>query len=216
MRESSCWLIWRRTAENFRLKELKGLQCPLAKYVIPLYVQQKWSHSCQLMTTIALASPANPPCPRPSNSSPAWLWSEIHIKRQAAQHGRLPRLLGDGDKGIEKMYGEEKNILYWAYYSSLVNTKISCTGTTVPTSQPRNHSHLFSLSPFSSQFQSQQGPSLSSLSGYTAKTQYRKFPTDIPRKGTAQPQSQFQHSFLYSCERFLYSHDWSAYSAAVK
>jgi hypothetical protein len=34
-----------------------------------------------------------------------------HNKRQATQHDRLPRLLGDGDKGIEKVYGEDKNIL---------------------------------------------------------------------------------------------------------
>jgi hypothetical protein len=30
--------------------------------------------------------------------------------------------------------------------------------------------------------------------GYTAKTQYRKFETNIPRKGIARPQSQFQQS----------------------
>jgi hypothetical protein len=35
-------------------------------------------------------------------------------------------LLGDGDKGIEIVYGhgEEKNILYWADYSSKGKTKI--------------------------------------------------------------------------------------------
>jgi hypothetical protein len=27
---------------------------------------------------------------------------------------RRPSLLGDSDKGIEMVYGEEKNILYWA------------------------------------------------------------------------------------------------------
>jgi hypothetical protein len=47
---------------------------------------------------------------------------------------------------------------------------------------------------------------------YTAKSQYRKFETNVPRKGIARPQSQFPHSCL--CERFLYSHDWSAYYAA--
>jgi hypothetical protein len=31
-----------------------------------------------------------------------------------AKHGGLPSLLGDGEKGIEMVYGEEKNILYWA------------------------------------------------------------------------------------------------------
>ncbi len=48
----------------------------------------------------------------------------------------------------------------------------------------------------------------------TAKTQYRKFKTNIPRKGIAQPQSQFPHSCV--CERFIYFHDWSTYSAAGK
>jgi hypothetical protein len=35
---------------------------------------------------------------------------ETHTKRQAAQHGCLPSLLGDGDKGIEIVYGEKKKI----------------------------------------------------------------------------------------------------------
>jgi hypothetical protein len=35
---------------------------------------------------------------------------------------------------------------------------------------------------------------------------------NIPRKGIARPQSQFPHS----CERFIYSNDLSAYSAAGK
>jgi hypothetical protein len=38
---------------------------------------------------------------------------ETHIKRQAAQHGCLPSLLGDRDKGTEIMYGKQKQ-LYWA------------------------------------------------------------------------------------------------------
>jgi hypothetical protein len=38
----------------------------------------------------------------------------------------------------------------------------------------------------------------------TAKTQYRKFETNISRKGIARPQSQFQHSCV-CCERFMYS-----------
>ncbi len=46
----------------------------------------------------------------------------------------------------------------------------------------------------------------------TAKTQYRKFEINIPRKGIARPQSQFPHSCV--CERFIYSQDLSAYSAA--
>ncbi len=47
-----------------------------------------------------------------------------------------------------------------------------------------------------------------------AKTQYRKFETNITRKGMVRPQSQFPHSCV--CERFTYSHDRSAYSAAGK
>ncbi len=36
------------------------------------------------------------------------LETEINTKRQATQHGCLPSLLGDGDKDIEVVYGEEK------------------------------------------------------------------------------------------------------------
>jgi hypothetical protein len=45
-----------------------------------------------------------------------WSYYQRHIgtKRQATQHGCLRSLLGDGYKGIEILYGEEKNILYWA------------------------------------------------------------------------------------------------------
>jgi hypothetical protein len=45
----------------------------------------------------------------------------------------------------------------------------------------------------------------------TAKTKCRKFETNIPRKGISGPQSQFPHSC--ACERFIYSHDGSAFSA---
>ncbi len=45
-----------------------------------------------------------------------------------------------------------------------------------------------------------------------AKTQYRKIETNMPRKETARLQSQFLHSCF--CERFIYSSDRSAYSAA--
>ncbi len=49
---------------------------------------------------------------------------------------------------------------------------------------------------------------------YTAKTQYRKFEKNIPRKEIARPQSLLPH--LCVCERFMYSHDRSDYSAAGK
>jgi hypothetical protein len=44
---------------------------------------------------------------------------------------------------------------------------------------------------------------------YTAKTQFRTFETNCPREGIARPPSCV-------CDRFLYSLDWSAYSAAGK
>jgi hypothetical protein len=37
---------------------------------------------------------------------------ETHTKRRATQHGCLPSLLADRDKGIEIVNGEEKNISY--------------------------------------------------------------------------------------------------------
>ncbi len=45
------------------------------------------------------------------------------------------------------------------------------------------------------------------------RNKYRKFETNIPRKGIARPQSQFPHSCV--CWRFIYFHDRSAYFAAV-
>jgi hypothetical protein len=48
----------------------------------------------------------------------------------------------------------------------------------------------------------------------TAKTQYRKFETNVPRKGIAQGEFHFPHSCV--CERFINSQDLSAYSAAGK
>ncbi len=50
--------------------------------------------------------------------------------------------------------------------------------------------------------------------GCTARRQYRKFETNIPRKEIARPLSQFPQSCVY--ERFIYSYDRSAYSAAGK
>ena len=46
---------------------------------------------------------------------------------------------------------------------------------------------------------------------YTAKTKYRNFEKNIPRKGISGPQSQFPHSCV--CEPFIYFHDRCAYSA---
>ena len=46
---------------------------------------------------------------------------------------------------------------------------------------------------------------------HTAKTKNRNFETNIPRKGILGSQSQFPHSCV--CERLIYSHDLSPYSA---
>ncbi len=53
----------------------------------------------------------------------------------------------------------------------------------------------------------QQGPILGNFSPYTAKTQYRKFETNIPRKGTARPQSHPIPTFmiLWAIYIFLWS-----------
>jgi hypothetical protein len=44
-----------------------------------------------------------------------------------------------------------------------------------------------------------------------AKTKYRNFETNIPRKGISGPQSQFPYSCV--CEPFIYYYDRSAHSA---
>ncbi len=58
------------------------------------------------------------------------------------------------------------------------------------------------------------GVLISAAAVFTAKTLYRKFETNIPRKGIARTQCQFP--LLCVCERFIYSQDRSAYSAAGK
>ncbi len=71
-----------------------------------------------------------------------------HKKRQATQHGCLTSLLGDGDKGIEIMYGEEKIFCTGQTRAAKAcRTKISCTGTTSPKIQPRKDAfYMYSLS----------------------------------------------------------------------
>ncbi len=51
-----------------------------------------------------------------------------------------------------------------------------------------------------------------SSTGCTAKNQHWKLETNIPRKGIVWPQSQFPRSCV--CERFIYSHNRSAYPVA--
>ncbi len=56
--------------------------------------------------------------------------------------------------------------------------------------------------------------SVKNVSVHTAKTQYQNFEANIPRKGIAQPQSQFPHSCV--CEGFKHLHHRSAYTDAGK
>ncbi len=60
------------------------------------------------------------------------------------------------------------------------------------------------------------GPSLPPYWGHIAALQRHnsRFETNIATKGIARPQSQFPLSCV--CERFVYSHDLPAYSAAGK
>jgi hypothetical protein len=55
-------------------------------------------------------------------------------------------------------------------------------------------------------------PTIGPQTQYTLQRQNsRNLETNIPRKGISGPQSQFPHSRI--CERFIYSHDRSPYSA---
>jgi hypothetical protein len=74
------------------------------------------------------------------------LLSEIPTKRPATCTTAL--LLGDGEKGIEIVCAEKKNILYWADKNSQGRPKISCTDLTSPTNQPgMDPFHFYSSSP---------------------------------------------------------------------
>jgi hypothetical protein len=74
--------------------------------------------------------------------------------RQVTQHDWQPSLLDNGDRGIEIVYSEEKKYFVMGRLGQQRQNKISCTGKTSPTNQPRKeHFHLTSLSPRSPQFQ---------------------------------------------------------------
>ncbi len=76
---------------------------------------------------------------------------DTHTKRQATQHGCLPSLLGDGDKCIEIVYGEEKIFYTGPTRADKTEQKFSSTGTTGPTNKPKKDPfHLYCLSPFTS------------------------------------------------------------------
>jgi hypothetical protein len=47
---------------------------------------------------------------RGKNMQSLYVFKETHTKRHATQHDCLPSLLSDGDKGIEIVCSEEKNI----------------------------------------------------------------------------------------------------------
>jgi hypothetical protein len=83
-------------------------------------------------------------------------------KKQATQHDCLPCWLGDGDKAIETVYGEEKNILYRADYRAAKAEQKPLVPAgqaqrTNPKKPRKNPFHLYSLSPHSPQFQQSAG-----------------------------------------------------------
>ncbi len=73
--------------------------------------------------------------------------------RQATQHGCLPSLLGDGDKEIEIVLGEEI-FLYWATKAAKAEQKSLVLA---QQALPRKDPFLYSLTPHSSQFQQSAG-----------------------------------------------------------
>ncbi len=83
-----------------------------------------------------------------------WPKQETHTV-QATQHGCLPSLLGNRDKGIERVYRKEKIFCTGQTRAAQGRTKIPCTGRRSQlTNQPRKDPfHLYSLSPHSPQFQ---------------------------------------------------------------
>jgi hypothetical protein len=83
----------------------------------------------------------------------------------------------------------------WIHFQAIsIPTKFTFK-TLIPFLSPQIHFQTFPLRP-------------------NCKDTIPKFETNIPRKGTARPPSQFSHSCV--CEGFIYSQDRSAYSAAGK
>jgi hypothetical protein len=80
----------------------------------------------------------------------------------------------------------------------------ACDLACCPTGRPSHSSSLLSSSFLLSSWQHRYAPC-------TAKTKFRKFETNIPGKGISGSQFQFPHSCV--CERIIYSHDGSAFSA---
>jgi hypothetical protein len=96
---------------------------------------------------------------------------KTHIKRQATQHDCLPRLFSEGDKQSDIVWGEEK-----IFYTGLTGTAKEGCKSFVPLrgAQRTNKGRtLFICTPWVPSclsFNSQQGPALSGLSGWTDQT----------------------------------------------
>jgi hypothetical protein len=74
------------------------------------------------------------------------------------QHGCLPSLLGDGDKEIEILYGEEKILCTGPTTAAKAQQKTLVTERQDKIMQPRKYPfHLYSLSSHSAQFQQSTG-----------------------------------------------------------
>ncbi len=99
-------------------------------------------------------------------------YTETHTKRQATQHGCLPRLLRYGDKGIEieydwgKIFCTGPTSAAKAKQKSLVRTRQGQR-----TNQGKTPIDCILWVPIHPSFNSQQGPPLSSLSGHSHETQ---------------------------------------------
>ncbi len=95
-----------------------------------------------------------------THAPPPPLWSWTHTKRRATQHACLPSLLRDGDKGIEKVFGEEKIFCAGPNKAAKPIQKSLVPARQFQRTNKETLFHLYSLSPYSPQFQSQQGPIL--------------------------------------------------------
>ncbi len=118
----------------------------------------------KLQCTLQLSGQTQLPCFISSKKYVVYFlksWTETHTKRQAPQHGCLPSLLGNGDKGIEKVYSEEKNFVIKRLDQPRQNKNLLYRHDK-PKNQPRkNPSHMYSLSPHQPQFQQSAGATLS-------------------------------------------------------
>ncbi len=93
---------------------------------------------------------------------------DIYYKRQATQPGCLPSLLGNRDKRIEIVQGEEK--LFCTGPTNVVKDSRQHLNSHVPagqqaqrTNQGRTPFYLYSLSPHSNQFQQSAGATLCTI-----------------------------------------------------